>query len=60
MREQTSKQVRTSQIAGRILKYFTLEDVVLRPGALDVLRNPSRISNTYFWPNGDITKADEE
>jgi len=39
-----------------LYKGFKIADVVHRPGALDVLKYPSRVSNTYFYPDGRVVK----
>jgi hypothetical protein len=38
-------------------KGFTLQQVCHRKGALDILLNPSRMSNTLFYPNGKVEYA---
>ena len=29
---------------------------IARPGSLDILQSPSRIGDSLFYPNGDVTK----
>lgn len=43
-----------------IYKGFKLEDVANRPGSLDILKRPSRIQNTLFYPDGRIEKIGTE
>lgn len=31
-----------------------LKKIATRPGSLDILQNPSRIANTYFYPDGRV------
>jgi len=42
----------------RTLKYITLEQSCLRPGALEILKAPSRISHTLFYPSGKIERSE--
>jgi hypothetical protein len=35
-------------------KGFTLEQCATRPNSLDILKNPSRIDNSLFYPDGRI------
>jgi len=39
-------------------KGFKLEDVANRVGCLDILKRPSRIENTLFYPDGRIEKLE--
>ena len=40
----------------RALRGMDMSKVVLRPGALDVLKCPSRIGDTLFYPDGRVIK----
>jgi hypothetical protein len=40
-----------------VYKGFKLSDVVHRVGALEVLKYPSRVHNTYYYPDGKVTKV---
>lgn len=33
-------------------KGFSLKDICRRQGALEVLKNPSRMNNTLYYPDG--------
>ena len=37
-----------------VYKGFTLEQCATRPNSLDLLKRPSRIENTLFYPDGRI------
>lgn len=39
-----------------LLKTKTLQQMVHRPGALEVLNMPSRMANTLFYPDGRVVK----
>jgi hypothetical protein len=41
-------------VSSKALKMFTLEQVAMRPNSLTILAKPSRMSNTLFYPNGEI------
>ena len=38
-------------------KNWTMKNACMRPGALEMLEKPSRMTNTLFYPNGE-TKYD--
>jgi hypothetical protein len=37
-----------------VYKGLDLKKIATRPGCLDILAHPSRIENTYFYPDGRI------
>ncbi len=41
----------------RVYRPFKIEDVATRPGSLNVLRQPSRIGNVLYYPDGRIVKC---
>jgi hypothetical protein len=38
------------------LKPMNLKKIATRPRSLDILEYPSRIENTYFYPDGRIVR----
>ena len=42
-----------------VYKGFKLADVVHRPGALDILEAPSRVNNTYYYPDGRVIRHEQ-
>ena len=38
-------------------KVWTMQQACMRPGALEILAKPSRMSNTLFYPNGRTVYA---
>ena len=43
----------------RQYKGFSLDGLVLRKGSIDILKRPSRIGNTLFYPDGRIERSEE-
>lgn len=48
---------RESLHSGRPLTGMSLDKIVLRPGALTILQNPSRIANSLFHVDGRIEQT---
>lgn len=46
--------------SGRTLTGMSLDKIVLRPGALTILANPSRMGNSLFHVDGRIEKIDQQ
>lgn len=49
------EQMKKKDILSFVLyKPFTLESASTRPGALNILKMPSRFHNTLYYPNGKV------
>lgn len=43
-----------------LYKGLNISKIATRPGSMDVLKSPSRIVNTLFYPDGTIVKEKAE
>ena len=41
-----------------IYRGFSLEKIVTRQGSIDILKSPSRMGNSLFYPDGRIEKTE--
>jgi len=53
------KHVEVLYRSSRLYKGFTLQQCSTRPGALNILAMPSRICNTYFYPDGRVLTGEQ-
>jgi hypothetical protein len=43
----------------RAYKGLDLSKIIPRPGSLAMLSNPSRVANTYFYPDGRVLTEEQ-
>jgi hypothetical protein len=56
MAQKKAKSSELDRFNRPVYKGLPLDRLATRVGSLDVLRQPSRISNTLFYPDGSIVK----
>ena len=39
------------------LRYFRIEELPIRPGAMDILNKPSRVAGSLFYPDGRVERG---
>ena len=44
-------------VSSKRLKMFTLEQAAMRPNCLNILKKPSRMANSLFYPDGRVEKS---
>jgi hypothetical protein len=44
-------------VSSKTLKLFTLEQAAMRPNCLTILKQPSRMANSLFYPDGRVEKS---
>jgi hypothetical protein len=53
------KKVNPFDLWARLYKGLNIEKIATRPRCLDILKCPSRVENTLFYPNGEIKKIEQ-
>jgi hypothetical protein len=53
----TSKRLIDPWATGK-LRTMPINQIATRPGSMDILKKPSRIANTLFYPDGKIVKGE--
>lgn len=56
-RSQKVKPALIDRINRPMLRYFRIDELPIRPGAMDILNKPSRVCNTLFYPDGRIERV---